>query len=72
MLYRIDAHTRDRMNARKISDAEIDATIRKPHGRYRDPKGQVVFYRLIDGRLIQICIWKGTANPMVTRTTWYK
>jgi len=72
LLYEIDKHTRERMVQRNISEAEIDETVRKPHGRYRDPKGQVVFYRLINGRLIHVCIWKSTSNPMLTRTTWFE
>jgi hypothetical protein len=34
------------MEQRRITDVEIDATIRKPDGRYHDPKGQVVFFRM--------------------------
>jgi uncharacterized protein DUF4258 len=71
MRYLIDEHTRERMEQRKITDAEIDATIRRPDGRYRDPKGQVVFFRMIDGRIIHVCIWKNR-KPMTTRTTWYE
>lgn len=72
MLYRISGHTRDQMMDRDISEAEIDQTLRRSHGRYRDPKGNPVFYRLIAGRLIHVVVRKGTANPMVTRTTWYE
>lgn len=71
MRYIIDEHTRERMEQRRITHAEIDATIRKPDGRYRDPKGQVVFYRTIEGRMIHVCIWKDR-TPMTTRTTWYE